>query len=135
MHLFLFFTMTITIWENNTSYIHAFSISAINYEDVFYLGHNFFSIRAINYTFSIGLCLNIEHSVNSYIWKQPLKDLPWNMCSIKFAKLDTLDKDMKTFQWQARSTSSPYWCKIAAHHMFYKEFIKLILMLLAFKLK
>ena len=31
-----------------------------------------------------------------YIWKQPLKGGPWNMCSLKLGKPDTLNKDMNT---------------------------------------
>ena len=48
--------------------------------------------------FPLGLCLNIEHRVNSYIWKQPLKIVPGNMCSLKLGKPDTLDKDTNTLQ-------------------------------------
>ena len=66
-----------------------------------------YSIGAINHTFSIGAIF--KHSLNSYlflpkshicdIWKQPLKDVPWNICSMKSGKPDTLDRDTDSLQW------------------------------------
>ena len=60
-----------------------------------------YSISIINHAFSIGVIF--KHSLKSYvllsishicdIWKQPLKGVPWNMCSIKLGKADTLNKD------------------------------------------
>ena len=65
--------------------------------------------------FPSGPCLNIEHSVNSYIWKQPPKVVPWKMCSLKLGKPNTVNKDTNTLQWQTRPTSSSKLCKIAVH--------------------
>ena len=57
--------------------------------------------------FPLGLCLNVEYNVipksrfpycKCYIWKQPLKGVPSNMCSLKLGKPDTLDKDTNTLQ-------------------------------------
>ena len=48
-----------------------------------------------------------------YIWKQSLKGVPWNMCSLKLGKRDNgtyedmeYMEDTNTLQWQARWTSS-----------------------------
>ena len=36
------------------------------------------------------------------------------MCSLKLYKPDTMNNDTNTLKWLQRSTSSPYWCKVAA---------------------
>ena len=56
--------------------------------------------------FPLELSLNNKHSLNSYcfpycicyIWKQSLKGVLSNMCSLKLGKSNTLMKDMNALQ-------------------------------------